>query len=92
MGDAPGPSSPDLRRKRAAAARADARTTKVWEAEAKAAVAGSFWRVNSVWVEQTSQLWCAEFINASSGKSRFLKLPSDADSMDRKAAILEQLS
>jgi hypothetical protein len=91
MRDTLRPSPLDLR-KRAAAARAAARTTKVWEAEARAAVVGSFWRVHSVWVDQTSQAWCAEFVNASNGKSRFLTLPSGGDSLDRKTAILKQLS
>ena len=90
-----GLNSPDMlreRRRRAADARAHQRLTKTWDAEARSAVAGSLWRVGSVWVEQSSQLLCAEFIHASSGKSRFLKLPPVEDSADRKAAILQQLS
>ena len=88
----PSPELPKERRRRAALARASQRATKTWDAEARSAVAGSLWRVSSVWVEQTSQLLCAEFIHASSGKSRFLKFPPTGGSADRKAVILQQLS
>lgn len=80
------------RRRRAAAARANQRTTKIWDAEARSAVAGSLWRVGSVWVEQATQLLCAEFVHASTGKSRFLKFQPADGSADRKLAILQQLS
>lgn len=88
------PESVRARRTRAAAARSNARATKLWALEAKAAVAGSLWRVSSVWVEESSQMLCAEFVHASSGKSRFLKLEpgNDRNADERKGAILQQLS
>lgn len=55
-------------------------------------MAGSLWRVGSVWVEQATQLLCAEFVHASTGKSRFLKFQPADGSADRKLAILQQLS
>ena len=82
------------RRNRSAAARSNARTTKRWSVEAQAAVAGSLWRVRSVWVEEASQMLCAEFIHACTGKSQFLKLQAAGDRTAEtlKAAILQQLA
>jgi len=82
----------DSRRQRAKTARQNQRATKSWELEARAAVAGSIWRVGSVWIEETSNTACAEFINASNGKTHALKLAAVIAAADRRSEVQRLLS
>jgi hypothetical protein len=82
----------DSRRERAKIARQNQRATKAWELEARAAVAGSIWRVESVWIEETSNTACAEFINASNGKTHALKLTALIAANDRRSEVQRLLS
>jgi hypothetical protein len=82
----------DSRRERAKLARQNQRATKAWELEARAAVAGSIWRVGSVWIEETSNTACAEFINASNGKTHALKLTAFVAVADRRTEVQRLLS
>ena len=82
----------DSRRERAKNARQNQRATKAWELEARAAVAGSIWRVESVWIEETSNTACAEFINASNGKTHALKLTALIAAADRRSEVQRLLS
>lgn len=82
----------DGRRQRAKLARQHHRATKAWDLEARAAVAGSIWRVGSAWIEETSNTACAEFINASSGKTHALKLTASIAAADRRSEVQRLLS
>ncbi len=82
----------DSRRARAKSARQNQRATRAWELDARAAVAGSIWRVGSVWIEETSNTACAEFVNASNGKTHALKLTAFVDVADRKSEVQRLLS
>lgn len=82
----------DGRRARAKSARQNQRATKAWELEARAAVAGSIWRVGSVWIDETSNAACAEFVNASSGKTHALKLTAFIAAADRRSEVQRLLS
>ena len=82
----------DGRRARAKSARQNQRATKAWELDARAAVAGSIWRVGSVWIEETSNTACAEFVNASNGKTHALKLTAYVAVADRKSEVQRLLS
>ena len=82
----------DSRRERARLARQNQRATKAWELEARAAVAGSIWRVGSVWIEETSKTACAEFVNASNGKTHALRLTAVIAAADRRSEVQRLLS
>ena len=82
----------DSRRARAKIARQNQRATKAWELQARAAVAGSIWRVESVWIEETSNTACAEFVNASNGRTHALKLAVSVASADRGSEVQRLLS
>ena len=82
----------DRRRDRAKLARQQQRATKAWDLEARAAVAGSIWRVGSVWIEETSNTPCAEFINASSGKTHALKITAPIDATARRSEVQRLLA
>ena len=80
----------DRRKHRAKLARQHHRATKAWDLDARAAVAGSIWRVDSAWIEETSNTPCAEFVNASNGKTHALKITQSID--DRRSEIQRLLS
>jgi hypothetical protein len=82
----------DGRRHRARLARLHHRATKAWDVEARAAVAGSIWRVQAVWIEETSNTACAEFVNASSGRTHALKLAASVLAEDRRGEVQRLLS
>ena len=82
----------DGRRQRAKLARQHHRATKAWDLEVRAAVAGSIWRVGSVWIEETSNTPCAEFINAGSGKTHALRLTASIGAADRRSEVQRLLS
>ena len=82
----------DRRRDRAKLARQHQRATKAWDLDARAAVAGSIWRVGSAWIEETSNTPCAEFINASSGKTQALKITAPVDATDRRSEVQRLLA
>lgn len=80
------------RRYRAKLARQHQRATKVWESDARAAVAGSIWRVGSAWIEETSNTPCAEFVNASSGKTHALKIEASVGETERRSEVQRLLA
>ena len=82
----------DGRRHRAKLSRQHHRATKAWDVEVRAAVAGSIWRVASVWIEETSKTACVEFVNASNGKMLALKLVSSIAAADRREEVHRLLS
>jgi hypothetical protein len=82
----------DSRKQRAKLFREQQRAAKAWDGEARAAVAGTIWRVGSVWIEQATNTPCAEFINASTGKTHAVKLTSPIPSADRKTEVQRLLS
>jgi hypothetical protein len=82
----------DRRRDRAKLARQHQRATKVWNLDARAAVAGSIWRVGSAWIEETSNTPCAEFVNASNGKTHALKIEPSIGATDRRSEVQRLLS
>ena len=88
----PTPKNPDDRRHRAMAARAHDRATKSWDADARAAVAGSIWRLGSAWIEQASGTAFAEFINASSGKSHLVRIDQTVGTVERRSTVQQQLA
>lgn len=82
----------DRQRNRAKLARQHQRATKVWTLDARAAVAGSIWRVDSAWIEETSNTPCAEFINASNGKTHALKIEASIGVTDRRSEVQRLLA
>ena len=82
----------ERRRHRAKLARQHQRATKAWDLEARAAVAGSIWRVDSAWIEETSNTPCAEFVNASNGKTHALKITASVETTDRRSEVQRLLS
>src|SRR5512134_2099596 len=82
----------DRRRDRAKFARQHQRATKAWDLDARAAVAGSIWRVDSAWIEETSNIPCAEFVNASNGKTHALKIAASTDATDRRTEVQRLLA
>ena len=74
-------------KQRASAARAVAATTKAWSAIVTTAVAGSTWRVTSVWVEQADGTRCAELTHVSSGKVRTIRVP-ECEAVDGCRALV----
>jgi hypothetical protein len=80
------------RKRRAKLFREQQRATKAWDSEARAAVAGTIWRLGSVWIEEATNTPCAEFINASTGKTHAVRLTSPIPSTDRKTEVQRLLS
>jgi hypothetical protein len=74
-------------KQRAIAARLQATARKAWEANVKAAAAGSLWRVTSAWIEQRCGTRCADLTHVSTGKTRTIRCMA-SESIDAcRAAI-----
>jgi hypothetical protein len=82
----------DRRRYRAKLARQYQRATKAWHLDARAAVAGSIWRVDSAWIEEASNTPCAEFVNASNGKTHALKIEASVGETERRSEVQRLLA
>jgi len=68
-------------KQRAIAARAQATARKAWEAHAKAAAAGTLWRVTSAWIELSCGTRCADLTHVSTGKTRTIRC-GETESID----------
>ena len=86
------PKRDDHRRHQAMAARAHNRAVKSWDADARAAVAGSIWRLGSAWIEQASGTAWAEFVNASSGRSHFVRIDATVAVKERRSTVQQRLA
>ena len=86
------PKRNDHRRHQAMAARAHNRAVKSWDADARTAVAGSIWRLGSAWIEQASGTACAEFVNASSGRSLLVRIETTVAVTERRSTVQQRLA